>query len=90
MNDFVAIMITPVANGWVVQLPPSHDPQQQMFAHSLAAGLQVAKQINKDPMMPDPDEDNKPEETSLRRDTRTFIFQKFDQALAFLLERITE
>lgn len=87
MNGINSIMITPVANGWIVRLPEQNsDP----FEQSIAVGMKFAKEMQKDPMLSVPEEDPEQNNDKLKRETGTHIFLNFSDVLSFLKFKFSE
>jgi hypothetical protein len=83
MNN-LTILITPVANGFLVTLPfevrefnPNHNKAD--FVDSL---IEAAKIMSTDPMLR-----TEPERKGISKDENTFVFDSMEKVLAFLAER---
>jgi hypothetical protein len=88
MNN-LTILITPVANGFLVTLPfevrdfdMNRNPDD--FAAAMAAGV---KMLQGDSVLNQIENDNKKIKPKLAIDENTFIFDSMEKVLAFLAER---
>lgn len=81
-----SIIITRVANGWIVILPKNNT---NTFENAIAAGLKIAKGIHDDPLLNvNPESDNNDSETLINCNMNEFIFKSFDEVISFLKFKI--
>jgi hypothetical protein len=87
------IVITPVANGWMVEIPTKQDgmpdlsglfKQIKNFKDEMIEDDDILKKIYKDV------EAVSEAATTLKKDESIHVFSNFDQVLAFLSNRIKE
>jgi hypothetical protein len=89
------IIITPVANGWVVQLPPKREDPNDILGKQMAMGAKMVKDLSKDPMLAAIEteanaQQPQDEEQPIEKDARTFVFPKFGDVLNFLRYKIED